>query len=204
MRVAWRGIGAVAALLVVGACGDPDPPDSGSTPSPTSTATSTTATSSPTETSTSDSSDGTTPPTVAPAAGAKIRLPSFTGAFPQGWRVIDRTEGTHSAGDTDPLTGGFVFVSDVQNLGSDDFDKIVAIVLQHYEDDKVKPVRGENRVVDGVEGWVLEGARDGADFVYEWGTVYQGQDVHFTFEFINPPDDPMAMVDSVLASVQWR
>jgi hypothetical protein len=148
--------------------------------------------------------DSSSAPTVAPAEGKPISLPSLTGAFPAGWRVVERTTGSNSAGDTDVMTGGFIFISDLKNLGSENFQKKVDIVLLRYADAKKKPVRGPNRVVDGVEGWVIEGATDGSELIYHWGTFINGQDVHFTFSFQNAPKDAMEIVDSVLASVQWR
>jgi hypothetical protein len=182
--------------VLLAACGDSDTPHAERTPSTTQTAA--------TESSSTSTVTPTVTPTVAPAEGKPIDLPSLTGAFPSGWRVVDRTAGSNSAGDTNIMTGGFVFVSDLKNLGSEDFDEKVAIVLEGYAGDKKQPVRGENRAVDGVEGWVLEGASDGSELIYEFGTFLDGQDIHFTFSFQNAPKNAMEIVDSVLASVQWR
>jgi len=190
---------AVVGLLVavLAACGDGDDPEADPTASPSTPSSQATATeSTPTESSTA--------PSVAPADGKPINLPSVTGAFPAGWRIVDRTAGSNSAGDTDVMTGGFIFISDLKNLGSEDFDEKVAIVLRNYEQYKKKPVRGEDRVVDGVECWVLEGRSDADQLVYEIGTFLHGQDIHFTFSFQYAPKDAMEIVESVLASVHWR
>lgn len=187
----------VLGVLVTG-CGDSDEPRTTPTGSP-----SPSATSSQTPSSDPSPTDGSSAPTVAPADGPPIRLRSLTGAFPADYEVVKRTKGSNSAGDTDPLTDGFIFVADVANVGSSDFDDIVPNVLMNYEGRDIKPVRGENRVVDGVEGWVLEGTHK-QEVVYEFGTVVDGQHVQFTFSFLKAPKNAMEIVESVLASVQWR
>lgn len=193
MSSRWTGLAVATALCLLAlGCADSDPPKAEPSGTPSESGSSPTT---PTESSS---------PTVQPADGKRFRLPTVTGAFPARWQIIDRTPGGISAADTDPTTGGFIFVADVPSVGSGDFDEIVANVLKYYEDEKIRPVRGENRVVAGVEGWVVEGARDNADMIYEWGTVIDGQDVQFTFEYLNAPKNPMKMVDAVLASVQWR
>lgn len=185
-------------VLAIG-CGDSDEPEA----TPTASSSGAVATSSPSPSGDPTPTDGSSAPTVAPADGPAIRLPSLTGAFPAGWEISDRTKGSNSAGDSDPLTGGFIFVADIVNIGSTDFDDIVDSVLVNYENRDVKPVRGEDRVVDGVEGWVLEGTHK-RELVYEFGTVLDGQFVHFTFTFLNAPRNAMDIIDSVLASVRWR
>lgn len=206
-RDAFRPLAVVAALLLAG-CGDSDrlapqrtPSDPGSSHMPSDPAASAPAPTTPTQPPTSEPP---TPPGVEPASGRPFNLPSLTGAFPEGWQVVGETKGSASAGDRNPLTGGFFYFSDLLHLGSRNFDKIVATVLVSYEDEKNPPVRTENRVVDGVEGWVLQGRRDGDEFHYEWGTVYRGQDIWLTFDYLHAPSDPMAVVDSVLASVEWK
>lgn len=191
--------GALGALAV--GCGDSgDSGNSGATPTASST---TSATSTPTPSSDPTPTESSSAPTVAPADGPPIRLKSLTGAFPADFEVVGRTLGSNSAGDTDLLTDCFIFVADVVNVGSTDFDDIVANVLVNYESQDIKPVRGENRVVDGVEGWVLEGTRK-RGMVYEFGTVIGGQHVQFTFSSLKAPKDFTEIVESVLASVQWR
>jgi hypothetical protein len=193
-------VGVVALLSgLSGACGDSDGPDASPTASASSSTSAPTTEATPTQSTATESA-----PTVAPADGKPIVLPTLTGAFPAGWTLIERNSGSTSAGDTDVTTGGLVYVSDLKNFGSEDFDEKVAIVMDYYADDKTKPKRTENRVVDGVEGWVVQGASDMDQFVYEFGTFLHGRDIRFTFSFRKAPKDPMETVDSVLASIHWR
>lgn len=197
-----RGPGRLVAIALVAAvsigCGDSEKP--GATPTASSSAPVTASQSPSSEPTPSESSSV---PTVAPADGPPIRLPSFTGAFPAGWQIVERTKGSNSAGDPDPLTGGFIYISDLENLGARNLDEVAAAVMVQYEDEKHPPKRVENRVVDGIEGWVITGNHKG-DLIYEFGTLVGGQDVHFTFDYLHAPKDAMAVIDAVLASVQWR
>ena len=142
----WDAFGrlAVAAVLMLAGCGDSDrlapeptpsdPESSHTPPGPTASAPAPTPTPPPT-------SDPPTPPGVEPASRKPFDLPSLTGAFPEGWQVVEETKGSASAGVRNPLTGGFLYFSDLLNLGSQNFDKIVATVLAGYEDEKNPPVR---------------------------------------------------------------
>ena len=193
-------VAAALAVLLLGCEDDSGPPKVEPSGSPSASQSGTPSESGSSPTTPTESSS----PTVEPADGPRFRLPTVSGAFPAEWRIIDESSGAISAGELHPVRRGFIFVADVLSLGSGEFDDIVANVLKEYDDQKVKPVRKENRVVNGVEGWVLEGASDRAEMVYHWGTVIDGQDVTFFFEYIKAPKDPMKTVDSVLASVRWR
>ena len=61
--------------------------------------------------------------------------------------------------------------------------------------------RTDNRVVDGVEGYVLTGSLPGKRFHYEFGTQHLGHSVLISVDYRKPPPDPTAVVESVLASV---
>ncbi len=200
MTVRGPGRLVAIALLAVGATGCGDSEETGATPTGSPSAPATASQSPSTEPSPTESSSA---PTVAPADGPPIRLPSFTGAFPAGWQIVERTKGSNSAGDPDPLTGGFIYISDLENLGARNLDEVAAAVMEQYEDEKHPPQRVENRVVDGIEGWVITGNHKG-DLIYEFGTLVGDQMVQFTFHYLHAPKDAMAVIDAVLASVQWR
>lgn len=63
--------------------------------------------------------------------------------------------------------------------------------------------RLENRTVDGIEGYVLEGGR-GPVLYYEFGATYEDSFVTVSLE--SPVDTPeiRADLESVLASVRWQ
>jgi len=63
--------------------------------------------------------------------------------------------------------------------------------------------RAENITVDGVEGWVITAGDERQDY-YQFGTVHKGRNA--SLEFSYPPDYAGAddMIESVLASVEWK
>lgn len=68
-----------------------------------------------------------------------------------------------------------------------------------------KPVAQPTRVVDGVEGYVVE-AVDREGFFYEFGIVEPGTERNLFFTFVLPDDgqDHRDLVDAVLATVRWK
>lgn len=63
--------------------------------------------------------------------------------------------------------------------------------------------RGENRVLDGVEGWTAETVDDG-QLIYAFGGMHDRQAVKITFSF--PKKDPRsrAWIEATLASLTWK
>lgn len=68
--------------------------------------------------------------------------------------------------------------------------------------DERDPKRVDDRVVQGEEGFVLEGSNE-AGLLYVFGTIYDESFVVVSFEF--PEDTPEARddIESVLASAEW-
>ena len=64
--------------------------------------------------------------------------------------------------------------------------------------------RVDNRVVDGIEGWTIEGEAIDGDAVSAYGTVYDKNRVEIRFKLELPEDEATALVDSVLASWKWK
>ncbi|CAN5425795.1 hypothetical protein BH09ACT12_BH09ACT12_11770 [soil metagenome] len=75
--------------------------------------------------------------------------------------------------------------------------------LQYWRGDAREPKQIADRTVDGVEGYVIEGA--GPDgLLYEYGAEYSQTFGYIEFEF--PKDTPKAraVIESVLASFEWQ
>ena len=62
--------------------------------------------------------------------------------------------------------------------------------------------RSDNREVDGVEGYVVEG-KNRSGFTYIYGTVVGDSLAYVQFDFANDSPKAKAWVESVLASVEW-
>lgn len=129
-----------------------------------------------------------------------MRLPEVTYRLPDGTRWLS-LNGYESAATVDGwrITFGVSF-------SEADLDYAADLAIEtSYWNGPTKPVAQEPRTVDGVEGYVVEAVdRDG--FFYEFGIVRprSEKNLFLTFEF--PDDGPYYrdLVESVLASVQWR
>jgi hypothetical protein len=65
------------------------------------------------------------------------------------------------------------------------------------------PTRSPNRVINGQEGWVLEGSGKETTF-YEFGTYHAGVTVFITFQYPTSHAAGEEWRESVLASVEWK
>lgn len=92
-----------------------------------------------------------------------------------------------------PLTAG----DDVKDLDSD----YAASVRTLDVDAPLK--RGENRVLDGVEGWTAE-TIDNGQLVVVFGTRHNGVSFHVLFSFFGKGPSSRAWIEATLASLQWK
>ena len=133
------------------------------------------------------------------ATGRKVTLPEVSYRLPQDIRWL-RTRDGASASSLDGLRIVFNM-----SYSSEDPEEAVRIAIRNSNwSGPTEPAEQERRVVDGVEGYVLE-AVDRRGFFYEYGIVQPGGDNwYFTFEM--PDDGPYYrdLVESVLASVTWN
>ncbi|MBM9459739.1 hypothetical protein JK386_07470 [Nocardioides sp. zg-536] len=90
---------------------------------------------------------------------------------------------------------------------STDFEDIAVVDVETYGEfkDGAGIARGDDREVRGLSGWVLTGADDEYTY-YRFGTIHAG--VFVTVSLVLPKDLPDAeadaLVESVLASVEWK
>ncbi|MFW6867275.1 hypothetical protein ACOACQ_07795 [Nocardioides sp. CPCC 206347] len=63
--------------------------------------------------------------------------------------------------------------------------------------------RGENRVIDGIEGWTAQSVEEG-QLIYEFGTMHSDKSFSLTFRF--PQKDPRTLgwIEAILASIAWK
>ncbi|MFC7504540.1 hypothetical protein ACOACQ_07790 [Nocardioides sp. CPCC 206347] len=92
-----------------------------------------------------------------------------------------------------PLQAG----DDVKDLDSD----YAASVRTLGVDAPLK--RGENRALDGVEGWTAE-TIDNGQLVVVFGTRHNGVSFHVLFSFFGKGPSSRAWIEATLASLQWK
>ena len=198
--VGSRSAGVVLVLgLLAGCSSDPAPDEGGGSPGP-----------SPTQTSSDSTSSAATPspaptPSVEPATGKKLTIPGLendvlTFRLPEGDWYLSRAgrAGNLSTGlKSWRIDGGTIPVGDSITL-----DEGAQAAIENRSFGGPKLSRSDNRVVDGVEGYVVEG-KDRSGFTYIYGTVVGDSLAYVQFDFANDSPKAKAWVESVLASVEW-
>jgi hypothetical protein len=185
--------------LLAGCSSDPAPDEGGGSPGP-----------SPTQTSSDSTSSAGTPspeptPSVEPATGKKLTIPGiegdvFTFRLPEGDWLIGR------AGRAGNLTTGLKYWTidggATPAFGSTTLDVGAQGAIENRSLGGPKLSRSDNRVVDGVEGYVVEG-KDRSGFTYIYGTVVGDSLAYVQFDFADDSPKAKSWVESVLASVEW-
>lgn len=186
----------VASGLLLSGCGDDDGPEADPARSP-STSQSTDATPS--------GSPSTGNPDAEPATGPVVEDDFFSFHLPEDaeW---DLARGGFTATTYDEELNAFDVATSVVPLqaGSSGTD-LDADFASSTRDDPYDPPRkrGENRVVDGIEGWTAQTVDDG-QLIYSFGTMHDRRAFGLTFSF--PEKDPRTLewIEAVLASIQWK
>ncbi|MDE0778688.1 hypothetical protein [Nocardioides sp.] len=145
-------------------------------------------------------------PEVEPATGERLTVATverdvFGFNLPEGeWRLTSsgRIGVLETPAGSWNITGGAVDGADGVSL-----DFLARGERQDFIGLGPKPQRRDDRVVDGIEGYVLEaGGRDG--LYYQFGSVLGDNWVTVTFEFTEDSPETRGVIESVLASAAWQ
>ncbi|WP_323792659.1 hypothetical protein [Nocardioides sp.] len=143
-------------------------------------------------------------PDVAPATGARLTIehlgePVATYRAPtEKWvstgRVASKAtvDGSFYLGGGAGITYPEISLDDAAELNLENIERTIAPVE-----------RLENRTVDGIEGYVLEGGK-GPVLYYEFGATYEDSFVTISLESPIDTSKVRADIESVLASVRWQ
>ncbi|WP_235535948.1 hypothetical protein [Nocardioides sp. Root190] len=173
------------------ACGDDDPATGPSDPSSNA------------STETGEPSGDPGEPSAEPATGPELesnnlRMRLF--ASPD-WNV--RTLGTLMGASLDSDDGLFeVRVSGIATT-SEDLERDAEIAEENEAIERTSPQRVANRVIQGVELFVLEGEDDRYRSVV-LGGFHNGYQVNIDIDFPADWPDADALIESMLASVEWK
>lgn len=89
-----------------------------------------------------------------------------------------------------------------------ELDEIARTALSSARREEPATERVDNRVVNGVEGWVLEyhgkNSFGTPEFHYEFGAVTGTYWTTFNFDFPKDNAQTRAVIDSLLASIEWK
>lgn len=143
------------------------------------------------------------PESAVPATGPRLSSDLLTAHLPadDGWEVGNGgRSGYHDLDPSEPP-------SDVRlggsGRGAEDLDALAAVVLAGERDTRPAARREADRTVAGLDGFVVT-VEDEDGYHYEFGTITDGYHASVVFDL--PRNDAAAhrLIDTVLASVEWR
>jgi hypothetical protein len=143
-------------------------------------------------------------PDVTPAAGELMLIDGtegdvFTVRAPEGWEV----SATGASASTTTARGlSSYLLPGARPAFTGDLERQATISLRNQRSEVPGLVRMDNRTVDGVEGFVLEGGA-GRELSYRFGAVHEGQVAEVLLELPRDTPEARATIESVLASIQW-
>jgi hypothetical protein len=180
-----------AATLLLAGCGGDDEPEAGPTSSPTDTASTATD---PTPTEPAE-------PTVEPATGPLIDRDRIRMNVPEGWRK-SRQIATFLESAGDPDSDSTVSLGDLSAVGDPTLRELAEASTGSRPDVRFeKPVE-----IAGVE-WYRATGREGRYARFEqYGTIHNGSQatINFSLDDDVPRAEQQEIIDSVLASVEWK
>lgn len=190
-RVARVLVAALLALGLVACSDDPDEPTTGATPDASTS-------SDPTGTPTSDAE-----PSVEPATGEVIELNALRIRLVERDDWIIQRVGTTVVAALDGDTGTFQLNGGGIGTTGTDLDEAAEIAREVESAGRLPLERLPNRTIDGVECFVLEGSDD-EDRRYLVGGIHNGFSFDLEFEVHLEWPEADAMVESMLASIEWK
>lgn len=194
-RVARVLVAALLSSLALGlvACSDDDP-SGDPTSEPTSTAS---------ETDSSESPSPDAAPSVEPATGEVIELNALRIRLVAREDWIVQRVGTTVVAALDGDTGTFQFGGGGIGTSGTDLDEAAEVARDIESAGDVPLERLPNRTIDGIECFVLEGADD-EERRYLVGGIHNGFRFDLEFEVYLEWPDADAMIESMLASIEWK
>ena len=126
--------------------------------------------------------------------------------MPAGWKVKLRSDGGSAIERGNNHTFGNIIVHSYSRIGIDSLDSYVTAYVKRRNHDGYALKRLDNRTVDGVEGYVVQGTDPLGDFMYEYGTLTEEHEIHVAFYYnvdYDPAADPFSVIEPVLATLAW-
>jgi hypothetical protein len=137
-----------------------------------------------------------------PASGREVDAEVMTYRLPEGrWELGSGGLTAIRAG----ADGGcWLIVGTVGDAYADTtLDELGGLTLELEPDHDPPLRRADNRTVDGVEGYVVEGTSRAGTY-YEWGAVVGDTWVQLEFDFPEDSDRALEWREGVLASIEWK
>ena len=184
--------GLAAATLLLAGCGDGD--DDGGDQEPQAGPTSTPADPTP-------SDDPAVASAVEPASGFLIDQDRISMRVPEGWRKV-RKMATFLTGAEDPDGFSGVSLGDLSAVGEPSLQELAEFAATTESQTEIlEPVE-----IAGVEWYHVVGREDRYVRFEQFGTVHNGSQatINFSLDDELPAEEQQAIIDSVLATVEWK
>lgn len=140
-------------------------------------------------------------PSVEPATGPVVEERQFTVRVPRGYVVEDKVFTLTSTRDRSSSDGIYVAAQDAPGL--ENLSQAVRVVLRSVSV-RPKPERVDDVVIGGEPAYHLTGRSGAGNRYHSYGLVRGGQLLQVIFELDGPDARADGIVDSVLATWEWR
>ena len=178
-----------AATLLLSGCSDSGGEEAGPSGTPTASASSEATEPTPSE------------PAVEPASGFLIDLDRVRMNAPEGWKKNDPLS-TFLLQVDDPKSFSHVSLSDLSAVGEPSLDELAQFTV----DERKRSQKHDPVEIAGVEWYHVSGPNDRYTRFEQFGTSHHGSlaVIEFLLDLDLPEAEQQQIIDSVLASVEWK
>ncbi len=139
---------------------------------------------------------------VEPADGPRVENAHASYRVPRGYEVADELAGTIPANDSGAGRSA-ITLAEVPAFGSTDLGAAAEVVSRNVAQDR-PPKRLADITLDGVPVFHLEGRLDETVWLAAYGAIRDDTVVYVRFDLDTAPAKSQQVVESVLATWQWK
>jgi hypothetical protein len=136
------------------------------------------------------------------ADGPRVQNAHAAYHVPRGYEVADEVGGTIPANDSGPGRSA-ITLAEVPAFGSTDLGAAAGVVARNVAQDR-RPPRLADTTLDGVPVFHVEGQLDETVWFAAYGAVRDDTVVYVRFDLDTPAGKSRQVVESVLATWQWK
>jgi len=139
---------------------------------------------------------------VEPADGPTVENAYASFRVPAGYEVAEGQAGTIPADDSGPGRSA-ITLAEVPAFGNTNLGRVAGVLARNVAQDR-RPKRMEETTLDGVPVFHLEGQLDQTFWFAGYGGIRDDTVVYVRFDLDTPPAKSRQVVESVLATWQWK
>ncbi len=139
---------------------------------------------------------------VESADGPRVENAHASYRVPRGYEVAEELAGTIPANDSGPGRSA-ITLAEVPAFGSTDLGAAAGVVARNVAQDR-RPKRMADTTLDGVPVFHVEGKLDETVWFAAYGAIRDDTVVYVRFDLDTSPAKSQQVVESVLATWQWK